>query len=243
MPEKYTVARLRIGRKRFEVLVDPKNALRFREGEPIDLRDVVPDFTIFEDVRKGKLASMEEVLDTFRKYLRKPDVTIEEIVKTIVLRGEVEIPLELKREIYEKVKKEIIERIHRYAINPKTGKPHPPKRIEAAMEEVGVKIDPKVPVPRQAVEIVKALSRVIPIAIPYVIIEIQAPPEEAHKVYAVLMRYERIKIIEDLRTARKNDGSLTAVVKIKKAELEILRREIARVSKKATIRIIEELNL
>ncbi len=241
MAEKYTVARLRIGRKRFEVLVDPKMALRLREGEPVDIRDVVPDFTIFEDVRKGKLASEEEVLDAFRKYLRKPDVTKEEIVKTIVLRGEVEIPQELRREIYEKVKKEVIERIHRYAINPKTGKPHPPKRIEAAMEEVGAKIDPKAPVPRQAVEIVKQLSRVIPIGIPYVIVEIKAPPEDAINVYKVLMRYE--KIFDDVRSARKNDGSLIAVVKLKKADLEILRREIARSSQKATIRVVEEIVL
>ncbi len=241
MAEKYTVARLRIGRKRFEVLVDPKKALRLREGEDIDIRDVVPDFTIFEDVRKRKLASEKEVIDAFRKYLRKPDVTIEEIVKTIVLRGEVEIPQELRREIYERAKRQVIDRLHRYAINPKTGKPHPPRRLEAAMEEVGVKIDPKMPVERQAVEIVKALSRIIPIAIPYVIIEVRAPPEDARRVNQIFIRYERL--FDDLRRDRKKDGSLLVLAKLKEADLGIIRREIARASEKAKLRIVEKINL
>jgi ribosome maturation protein SDO1 len=59
---------------------------------------------------------------------------------------------------------QIIAIIARNAMNPQTGAPHPPARIEAAMEEARVKIDPFKPAEMQINDVLAALRPLIPIS-------------------------------------------------------------------------------
>jgi ribosome maturation protein SDO1 len=59
---------------------------------------------------------------------------------------------------------QIIAIIAREAMNPQTKTPHPATRIEAAIAEAGIHIDPMKPVSMQVKEIVQALKAIIPIS-------------------------------------------------------------------------------
>ena len=59
------VARLESHGERFEVLVDPNQAMRIRQGEEIDLEDVVAADSIFSNAAHAERASEEALLKVF----------------------------------------------------------------------------------------------------------------------------------------------------------------------------------
>ena len=51
--DKASIVRLEKAGKQFEILVDPDLAWKHREGQEIDIADVIQGYTIFEDALKG----------------------------------------------------------------------------------------------------------------------------------------------------------------------------------------------
>ena len=62
------VARFARGGEHFEVLADPENALRLREGGDIDLDAVLAIEEIFKDASKGEKASDESLKHAFSTH-------------------------------------------------------------------------------------------------------------------------------------------------------------------------------
>ena len=70
-------------------------------------------------------------------------------------------------------------------MDPKTKTPHPRQRIELAIDEAGVHIDPFKPVSEQVKTIIEALRSLIPISMENVRISVKIPPEHIGKAYGV----------------------------------------------------------
>ena len=64
------------------------------------------------------------------------------VAKKIIEKGEIHLTADQRREMTEEKRRQVINFIARNAVNPQTGHPHPPTRIEMAMEEARVNIDP-----------------------------------------------------------------------------------------------------
>ncbi|MFN4045925.1 MAG: ribosome assembly factor SBDS, partial [Acidilobaceae archaeon] len=133
--QSYVVAWIEVKGERFEILVKPDQAFKFREGGRVELDEILWADTVFKDSRKGLKASPES--------LRKAFGT--EDVKTIALKilkeGRIQLTEEERRRLLEAKKRKIVNYIARNAVDPRTGSPIPESRIEAAMEETGVGID------------------------------------------------------------------------------------------------------
>jgi len=185
--KEYVVARLVVKGKRFEILVDPYKAYRFKEGEKISLDEVVVGDYVYKDAKKGLKASPSELLEVFGTE------DIYKIATEIIKNGELQLTTEQRRELLEMKRKQIIYAIAKSAIDPKTKTPIPPTRIEKAMEEARVSIDLYKSVEEQIPEIVKAISKVIPIRIAKALIEIIVPPEYAAKASGQLMKLGEVK--------------------------------------------------
>ena len=71
--------------------------------------------------------------------------------------------------------RQVIDFISRQAVDPKTNLPHPPMRIENAMEQIRYPIDPYKPVEEQAKDIVKLLRPILPLKIEQVIVAVKIP--------------------------------------------------------------------
>ena len=98
--------------------------------------------------------------------------------------------------------------IHRNAVDSKTGLPHPPQRIERAMEEAGVHIDEYKTAEEQMEDVLKKLRVIIPIKIERREIAVRFPAQYAGHSFTVLKKYKLFK--DDWQ----NDCSLVAVVEI-----------------------------
>ena len=105
--------------------------------------------------------------------------------------------------------KQVIAQIAREAINPQTKLPHPPQRIQKAMEEAKVHIDPMKSVEEQIEPTVKAILTKIPIRIEKVKIAAKIPGTYAGKAYSTITQYGKLEKEEWM-----NDGSWIGVIEI-----------------------------
>ena len=129
------IARFEYNGYRFEILVDPNAASRIREGK-IDIENDLAIPEVFKDAKKGERTN-EEILKHVFKTTDIGQIAIE-----IVKRGQIQLTTEQRKEILEMKRKQVINEIVREAINPQTNTPIPVIRIEEAMEEAKVRIDP-----------------------------------------------------------------------------------------------------
>lgn len=201
--DKAVIARLKIGGTNLEILVDSENALLFREGKDIDMSEILASDKVFFDAKKGLLASETKIEEVFQT------TDINEVAKHIIKKGEVQVTADHKNKLLEQKRVRIIQMIHRNAIDPKTGNPHPVQRIELALEEAKIKIDEHKGAEQQMQEIVKKLRVVIPIKIESVTASITIPPSYAAKSYPSVKEFGSIKKEDWLR-----DGSWNAVIEM-----------------------------
>lgn len=168
--------------ERFEILVKPKEAWDFRDGEELDVRDILVGYIIFEDALRGKKATDESIQKIFGK------LDTMDIAKQILIEGDIQLTTEQRRELVEEKRKQIITYIAHNSINPQTNLPHPPARIERAMEEVKVRIDPWRDVEEQAKDLVRDLEPILPIRLEKISFALKLPGKFQVKAYQILIR-------------------------------------------------------
>ncbi len=200
--EDAVIARYSHSGKHFEILVDADLALALKEGKEVSFNDLLAIDTIFKDAKKGDEASPEALKEAFGSE------DVNAVSRKIILEGEVQLTTEQRRKMMENKRKEIIAMISREAINPQTKGPHPPARIENAMEEAKVRIDLHRSTSEQMQEIVKKISSLIPISIEKLRLAIKVPAEHSGKATVVVHKYPVRK--EEWQS----DGSYIAVIEI-----------------------------
>ncbi|MHA1238600.1 MAG: ribosome assembly factor SBDS [Candidatus Odinarchaeia archaeon] len=197
------IARYEAKGNRFEILVDPDKAYEFRKGTEIDIHDVLMGDIIFENIRQGLKASPEKIQEVFGTTDNF------KVAEEILRRGELQLTAEQRRTMIEEKKKRIIAILAKNCINPQTGLPHPPQRIERAIEEAKVQIDPWKDAEEQAKYIVKMLQPLIPIRMEQMSLEVTIPPQYSGKAYNAIAKMGNI-----IKEKWLEDGSLFAVVEI-----------------------------
>jgi ribosome maturation protein SDO1 len=185
----FNLARLKKGGEVFEVVLeDPDKAVALRSGLSVDIKDILKSEHIYKDAYKGELANEESV----KKWLKTTDPLV--AADKIIREGEIQFTGEYRRQLSERKKKQIIDFIHTNAIDPKTNLPHPPKRIELAMDEAGVKIDLFTPVEVQIDNIVQKLRPVLPLSLEKLHLKIHLPARYVGHAYSVLKgKYKLLK--------------------------------------------------
>ena len=200
--DKAVIARYKHGKKNFEVLVDPEKVDLIRSGTEENIGDALAVEEIFEEASKGEKATENDLMAVFST------TDVGEIAKRIIKEGEVQLTAEQRRKKVEEKKSMVIDRISRISINPQTNTPHPPQRIEIAMKEAKVHIDPFKSVDELVNETVKAIRAIIPIKIEEVRIAIKIPAAYTGRVYEIKKNYEVTK--EEWQ----GDGSFIALLKV-----------------------------
>jgi ribosome maturation protein SDO1 len=200
--DKAVIARYKHGKKIFEVLVDPEGADLIRDGANAEIENVLAVDEIFADSAKGKKATEEDLTGTFAT------ADIAEIAGKIIKEGELQLTTEQRRKKVEEKRKRVIERIAQICINPQTNTPHPPTRIEIALTEAKVHIDPFKSVDELVNEAIKALRPIIPIKIEETTIAIKIPAMYTGQVYEIKRNFTV------MREEWQKDGSFIAMVKV-----------------------------
>jgi len=200
--DKAVVARYKHGKRIFEILVDSEEAYLIRSGAQKEIEDVLAVDEIFVDASKGEKATEADLMAVFST------TDIGEIAKEILKEGELQLTAEQRRRKVEEKKMMVVDRIARISINPQTNTPHPPTRIEIAMNEAKVHIDPFKSVDELVNETVKAIRAIIPIKIEEIAIAVKIPAAYTGRVYELKRNFELVK--EEWQ----GDGSFIAVVKV-----------------------------
>jgi ribosome maturation protein SDO1 len=201
--DRAVVARLESHGDRFELLVDPEEAARIRHGEDVDLEEVVAAEFVFENASRGEKAPEESLKKVFHS------TDFEEIARLIIRKGEIHLTAEQRRKMIEEKRRQVITFISRNAINPQTKLPHPPQRVELAMEEAKVNIDPFKHVEEQVKDTVKALRPILPIKFAEMRFAVKIPADYAPRAYGEIQTATTVE-----REEWQKDGSWICVLRI-----------------------------
>lgn len=188
---------------KFEILVKPDAALEYKLGRRTDHGPVMISDDVYTDSGKGTKPSAEKL----QKAFGTSDPT--EASRIILQNGELNLTTEQRRKMTDEKRRQIIEFIAKTYVDPRTHLPHPPLRIEQAMKDARVSVDPQRGTEPQAKEMVEKLRSIIPLKSENAELVVTIPAQYASKSYAVL------KSVGTLRDEQwQNDGSLKAILEI-----------------------------
>ena len=200
--DRAVVARLDKEGCHFEILVDADKALELRKGKSVSVWDVVAVEDVFKDAKKGLKASTNDVKRIFGTD------NVEEVFLRIIKDGHVPVTSKHLAQEREEKRKKLVAIIHRNAVDPRTGVPHPPQRIEAAFEEAKVRIDEGKTAEQQLDDVLKKIRIILPIKFETREIEVIIPVNYASHSFGMLKKYNLT------REEWLGDGSLKAIVNI-----------------------------
>ncbi len=197
------IARLKKGDHHFEILVDPYSAADLIEGKDVDVNKILAVDSVFKDSRKGTQASEESIQEVFGT------TDLESVATKIILKGDIQLTTDQRHKMQENKRKRIVEHIAKNAMDPKTKAPHPRARIERAIEEAGIHVDPFKPVRDQVESTIDAIRAIIPISTEHVRISVKIPPEYTGKAYGMVRKFGRLE-----REDWQSDGSWIGIIDI-----------------------------
>jgi len=203
MVDKVTVVRYSYAGEKFEILVKPDPALEYKLGKRKDISTILVSDEIYSDSSKGTRASTEKLLKAFKTE----DTTL--IAERILQKGDLNLTTDQRRKMTQEKRKQIVQYIAKTFVDPKSHLPHPPLRIEQAMEDGKVSIDPHKNVDEQVKDIVEELRSIIPLKSENLVLEIIVPAQYAAKSYSVLKSTGTLK-----KEEWQSNGSLKAILEI-----------------------------
>ncbi len=183
MSSKTVIAKYTINGEPFEIFVDSEMAYEYISGKRTDVMSVLQAEEIFKDANKGERQTQEKI----KKAFNTDDLA--KVVEIILKKGNVPITTEQRNKLLEEKRRQIIMTISRNSIDPRTNAPHPAQRIENAMNEAKVSIDPFKSATEQIDPILKKINMILPIKFAVVKIEVTIPADSANRCYGLLKQY------------------------------------------------------
>lgn len=179
---KEVIARYIHSGHKFEILLDSEQLQIYKEGGSVPLNDVLIGNDIFTDLSKAERAKENLLLEVFKT------TDILKISEYIIKHGDIQLTTEQRKEALEKKKNKIISYISKHAIDPKTKLPHPPQRIENAIDEAKIRIDPLIRAEDQIKDIIKQLRPLLALSFESKVVAFRIPVKYAGSVKTIIQR-------------------------------------------------------
>ena len=203
MSSKFTTVRLSVAGEHFEILVNPETALNYKLGRNVEISQVLAVDEIYSDSGKALRVSGEKL----QKAFKTTDVM--KVAEAILKGGELQLTTDQRRKMVEDKRKQIISTIARNFADPRTGMPHPFLRIEQAMQEARVQVDPFKDAAEQTKKVIEALRVILPLKSEKVRLKIVVPPQFAPQSIGALKSFGELQ-----NQQWGADGSLTTIIEI-----------------------------
>ena len=201
--DKTTVVRMAVEGEKFEIIVKPDPALEFKLGKRKEISGVLVSDEIYSDSNKGTRASTEKLMKAFK-------TTDASSIATLILqKGDLNLTTDQRRKMVAEKRKQIVDFIAKSFVDPRSHLPHPPLRIEQAMDDARVSVDPFRNVDEQTKDIVEQLRPIIPLKSENMVLEILVPAQFAAQSYSVLKSFGSLK-----REEWQSNGSLKVILDI-----------------------------
>lgn len=183
----FVLIRFKRGGKKFEMGTFAGKVQQWRDKKVTAIDDVVQQRTIYTNIATGVQAGAADLAAAFE------GLVMEDIIKLILEKGEFQLTAAERKEKLEKKRREVVNHLHKYYINPKTGLPHPVVRIEAALDEMKVRIDPDSPADKQVLIIVKDMPAILPIRKQEIRGMLTIPNKHTGAVHGIIAQYVKIE--------------------------------------------------
>ena len=203
MTDKLTVVKYTFEGNKFEILVKPDPALDYKLGKIKEIAPVLVSDEIYSDSSQGTRASSEKL----QKVFQTEDALV--IAEKILQKGDLNLTTDQRRKMTTEKRKQVIVFIAKTFVDPRSHFPHPPTRIEQALVDARVSIDPFKSVEEQVKDIVEKLRSIIPLKSENLLLEISVPAQYVAQSYSVLKSTGVLKK-EDWQP----NGSLKAILEI-----------------------------
>ena len=214
------VARLETHGESFEILLDPSAMNLLKAGKEVDVLEYMAVEDVFNNARKGTRPAEEKIREAFGTS------DIKEIAEKIIAKGEVQITAEQRKEMLQAKRQQVITYIAANAINPQTKLPHPPMRIEMALEEAKFHADPFKSVDKQVDEAMKLLRPLLPIKFEKTKVAIKMKGDDYGKCYDELIHFGLVE-----REEWQADGSWIGIIEIPAGLIDELKLKIGNKTK------------
>ena len=203
MSDKTTVVRYSYSGDKFELLVKPDPAFDYKSGKLSEISKILISEEIYTDSNKGTRATNEKLNQVFKT------TDPAKIAEIIMKKGELNLTTEQRKKMTSEKRKQLVTFIAKTYVDPRSHLPHPPLRIEQALDDGRVSIDPFKNIDEQVKEVVEKLRPIIPLKSENIILEISVPAQFVAQSYTVLKSTGTLKK-EDWQT----NGSLKAILEI-----------------------------
>jgi len=203
MSDKTTVVRYSYSGDKFELLVKPDPAFDYKTGKLSEISKILISEEIYTDSNKGTRATNEKLNQVFKT------TDPAKIAEIIMKKGELNLTTEQRKKMTSEKRKQLVTFIAKTYVDPRSHLPHPPLRIEQALDDGRVSIDPFKNIDEQVKDIVEKLRPIIPLKSENIILEISVPAQFVAQSYTVLKSTGTLKK-EDWQT----NGSLKAILEI-----------------------------
>ena len=180
MADKVTVVRYSFSGDKFELLVKPDPAFDYKLGKISDISKILVSDEIYTDSNKGNRATNEKLNQVFKT---QDSMKIAEI---IMKKGELNLTTEQRKKMTSEKRKQLVTFIAKTYVDPRSHLPHPPLRIEQAMDDGRVTVDPFKNADEQVKDVVEKLRPIIPLKSENLILEISVPAQFVAQSYTVL---------------------------------------------------------
>ncbi|HXQ92373.1 MAG TPA: ribosome assembly factor SBDS [Nitrososphaerales archaeon] len=203
MSSKFSIVRLSTGGEHFEILVHPDPALDFKFGRNVEVSQIVAVDEVYSDANKGLRVPAEKLAKIFKT------TNFLQIAEVILRKGDLNLTTDQRRRLVEEKRKQIVVAISRNYVDPRSGLPHPPLRIEQAMAEVRITIDPFKDVGEQTKNVIDQLRGILPLKSERIKMLIKVPAQYASQSFGALKGVGEI-----VKEEWGGDGGLTVIIEI-----------------------------
>lgn len=200
---KFTTVRLTIDGEHYEILVNPDAALSYKQGRNVEPSSVIVADEVYSEASKGLRANGEKL----KLHFGTDDHA--KAALEVLRRGELNLTQDQRKRLTEEKRKAVIAIISKNFVDPKTMLPHPPVRVEQAMQEARVTIDPFQEANEQTKEVIEKLRSIIPLRSEKVKLQVRVSAQYSGQTIGILKNFGEIKK-EDWGA----DGTLSAIVEI-----------------------------
>jgi ribosome maturation protein SDO1 len=195
-----TVAKMRVGNKHYEILVDLELALKLRKGDNVNIQNVLLANDVFLNSKTGEKPSSADLMAAFGTS------DIMQAATKIVQKGDIQLPKDFRDEQQDNKKKQVADWFIKNAVDARSGRPFTPQVIENALSQAGVNISNQ-PIDQQISAIAESLKTILPLRIETKKLAITIPVIYTGKAYGVVNQYKE-------REEWLSDGSLKVFVNI-----------------------------